>query len=94
MPFIGTRIPDDGSTNDYEVYAYIGEVWKTLQETLMFDYTVYSGDAEGSDPGLKSSNGMVKMLKENKLDVGVYSFFITSERQRVIDYSFVIAATQ
>ncbi len=71
---------------------FIGDIWKSLQRVFNFTYTVVpSIDGEwGSLLEDGSFNGMVGMVERSEVDVGISSFFLTTDRARVTDFSNIV----
>ncbi|XP_078365248.1 glutamate receptor 2-like [Oculina patagonica] len=88
-PFI-TRRTSSTSPGKFKLIGYCIDLLEKLREKLKFSYEVYlvpDGNYGSQDPFTKEWNGMVKEIIEGRAHMAVASFTISSERQKVIDFT-------
>lgn len=88
-PFI-TKRPSASEPGKYVLMGYCIDFLDKLQEKLKFSYDIYlvpDGNYGSQDSISKEWNGMVKELLKGRAHVAVASFTISSERQKVIDFT-------
>ena len=86
LPFVMKKTTHPG--NVYEGFCI--DLLNKLKETLKFDYEIYpvpDNNFGSFDHVSKEWNGMVRELLEGKADLAVASFTISSDRQKVIDFT-------
>lgn len=88
-PFIIRKVsPTDNGK--YALMGYCIDLIEKLQEKLKFSYDVYlvpDGNFGSQDPISKEWNGMVKEILQGRAQMIVASFTISSERQKVLDFT-------
>ena len=87
-PFIVRR--SSTYTGKPKLQGYCMELLEELKKILKFSYEIYlvPDNSYGSqDPISKEWNGMVKELIEGRADMAVAAFTVSSERQKVIDFT-------
>lgn len=88
-PFI-TKQSSSIKPDKLVLMGYCIDLLEKLQEKLKFSYEVYlvpDGNYGSQDALTKEWNGMVKEIIEERADMAVASFTISSERQKVIDFT-------
>lgn len=89
IPFI-TKRPSPSKPDKFVLIGYCIDFLEKLQEKLKFSYEVYlvpDGNYGYQDAFTKEWNGMVKEIIEGRADMAVASFTISSERQKIIDFT-------
>ncbi|XP_020613483.1 glutamate receptor ionotropic, kainate 2-like [Orbicella faveolata] len=88
-PFI-TKQSSSIKSDKLVLMGYCIDLLEKLQEKLKFSYEVYlvpDGNYGSQDALTKEWNGIVKEIIEERADMAVASFTISSERQKVIDFT-------
>ena len=88
-PFV-TRWSSSADPEKYVLMGYCIDFLDKLKEKLKFSYEIYlvpDGNYGSQDSISKEWNGMVKEILEGRAQMAVASFTISSERQKVIDFT-------
>ena len=88
-PFV-TRRSSSSDPGKYVLTGYCIDFIKKLQEKLKFSYNIYlvpDGNYGSQDAISREWNGMVREILQGKAHMAVAPFTISSERQKVIDFT-------
>lgn len=88
-PFV-SKMNHPSDEGKYILSGYCIDLLKKLQEKLRFSYEIYlvpDGNFGAQDPISKEWNGMVREILQGKAHLALASFTISSERQKVIDFT-------
>ena len=89
VPFV-SKLNHPSDEGKYILSGYCIDLLNKLQEKLRFSYEIYlvpDGNYGAQDPISKEWNGMVREILQGKAHLAMASFTISSERQKVIDFT-------
>lgn len=89
-PFITRKSMSTEQGEKVVLIGYCIDFLEKLREKLTFSYEIYlvpDGNYGSQDAISKEWNGMVKEIIEGRADMAVASFTISSERQKIIDFT-------